>query len=182
MSSKEPKFEIIAFSGERMSLFSLQYFTIFLICIFLIIIGWIFYIIFFPSLVAPSISFGILIIFLIFSISGNQGMLRKFTITETTIEILLPKRNPFTIRWAQIDEIKVRLKILNVNPFQFYEITFLGEKEQIKIYLNLKDFERANLMKILKALKIETNARNKKFSATKEEIVSGIYLISDLGI
>lgn len=58
-------------------------------------------------------------------------MLRKFTISESTIEILLPRRDPFAIKWSQIDEIKVRLIILNVNPFQFYEITFSGGKKAI---------------------------------------------------
>ena len=114
--------------------------------------------------------------------SVNQGMLRKFTISESTIEILLPTRDLFIIKWSQVDEIKVRLNILNVNPFQFYEITFLGEKKQSKINLNLKDFKRENLLKILKMIKIESIERKKKFSATKEEIVSGIFLVDDLDI
>lgn len=57
-----------------------------------------------------------------------------------------------------------------------------GEKKQSKINFDLKDFKRENLLKILKTLKIETIGRNKKFSATKEEIVSGIFLVDDLDI
>ena len=183
MSSEEAKFEIIDFSGEKMSLFTLQCSTILLICLILTIIGFFLNIVFYPSLFALFISIGIIIVFLICSsISGHQGMLRKFTISESIIEFLLPTKDPFTIKWSQIDEIKVRSKILNVNPFQFFEITFLGEKIQAKINLNLKDFERENLKKILKALKIETIGRKKKFSATKEELVSGIFIVDDLDI
>ncbi|MHA1824600.1 MAG: hypothetical protein ACTSXM_12150, partial [Promethearchaeota archaeon] len=172
MSSEEAKFEIIDFSGEKMSLFTLRYSTVMLICLVLALIGFVFYIVFYPSIIALFISIGIIIILLIlYTMSGN-GMLRKFTISESTIEILLPRRDPFAIKWSQIDEIKVRLKNLNVNPFQFYEITFLGEKNQSKVNFNLKDFKRENLLKILKTLKIETIGRNKKFSATKEKIIS----------
>jgi hypothetical protein len=44
------------------------------------------------------------------------------------------------------------------------------------------DFYGENLLKILKIIKIESIERKKKFSATKEEIVSGIFLLDDLDI
>ena len=72
--------------------------------------------------------------------------------------------------------------ILDVYPFQFYEITFLGKKMESKIKLNLKDFKKENLMQILKTLKIETIDRQKKFSAVKEELVSGIFSVGNLSI
>ncbi len=182
MRSEEARFEIIDFSGEKMSLFTLQCSTVMLICIVLALIGFVSYIVFYPSIIALFISIGIIIVFLIYTSMSENGMLRKFTISESTIEILLPRRDPFAIKWSQIDEIKVRLINLNVNPFQFYEITFSGEKKQSKINFDFKDFKRENLLKILKTLKIETIGRNKKFSATKEEIVSGIFLVDDLDI
>jgi len=183
MTSEVAKFEIIDFYGEKMSLFTLKCSTVMFISVALALIGFFFYIVFYPLLIALFISIGIIIVALIYTgMSGNQGMLRKFTISESTIEILLPTRDPFIIKWSQVDEIKVKLNILNVNPFQFYEITFLGEKKQSKINLNLKDFKRENLLKILKMIKIESIERKKKFSATKEEIVSGIFLVDDLDI
>ncbi|MHA1192877.1 MAG: hypothetical protein ACTSP9_11350 [Promethearchaeota archaeon] len=182
MSSEEPKFEIIDFTGENMSLFSFKCSTVMSICIALALLGFLLYSVFYTSLVTISISIGLVIVFFIYSSSSGKGMLRKFTIYESRLEILLPRRDPFSLEWSQIDEIKVKLKILNVNPFQFYEITFFGEKKQSKINFNLKDFNRENLLQILKTLKIETISRHKKFSATKEEIVSGIFLVDDLDI
>ncbi|MHA1671247.1 MAG: hypothetical protein ACTSV5_11830 [Promethearchaeota archaeon] len=184
MTSEEAKFEIIDFSGERMSFFTLQCSTVMIVCMVLTIIGFLFYV-FYLSIFALFTSIGIIIVFLLYGsmyIFGNHGMLRKFTIFESKIEILLPRRKSFLIKWTQIDEIKVRLNILNVNPFQFYEIIFLSKNRQYKINLDLKDFKRENLMKILEMLKLETVGRKKKFSATKEEIISGIYLVDDLEI
>lgn len=185
MTSEEAKFEIIDFSGEKMIPINLRFSTVILICAAMAIIGFYFFLVSYSSLIALFISVGIIVVFLIYgciTISGNQGMLRKFTISESKIEILLPREDPTIIEWSQIDEIKVRLIILKVSPFQFYEITFLGENIQSKINFNLKDFKRENLEKILNMLKIESISRRKIFSATKEKIASGIFLVEDLDI
>ncbi|MBY9004370.1 MAG: hypothetical protein KGD73_10390 [Candidatus Lokiarchaeota archaeon] len=186
MTSEEAKFEIIDFSGEKMIPITLHCSTVILICTVIAIIGFFFFIISYPSQIALLISIGIIVIVILIysgiSVSGTQGMLRKFTIFESKIEILLPREDQIIIEWSQIDEIKVRLIISNVIPFQFYEITFSGENKQSKINLDLKDFKRENLKKLLKMLKIETIGRRKKFIATKEEIASGIFLVENLDI
>ena len=98
MTSEEAKFEIIDFSGEKMSLFKLQFSIVMLICIVIAVIGLFFYFIFFPSLIALFISIGIILVVFLYTVTaGNQGMLRKFTIYESMIEILLPTRDPFII-------------------------------------------------------------------------------------
>ncbi|TFG24957.1 MAG: hypothetical protein EU533_01585 [Promethearchaeota archaeon] len=124
----------------------------------------------------------IIIILFISSSLSTRGMLRKFSISNLAIEFFLPSQDQFTIYWNDFNKINVTLKILDIKPFNIYNIKFIGGAQEKVINIGLQDFQKEKLKEILNLLKFHAKIHKKQFKATKEKIVSGIYIVEDLDI
>ena len=181
---EEDGIEIIDFHGEKLSFINIRFTTIF---IFVVIFAVIWYFIFIGLLPFPMevyIVLGIIIIAILLVSSGlsTRGMLRRFFISDLVIEFLLPPMNQFRIYWNDFDKITVTLKILDIKPFNVYNIKFIGGDQEKVMNVGLQDFKKENLKEILTLLKVNAKLHKKQFKAKKEKIVSGIYIVEDLDI
>jgi len=181
---EEDGIEIIDFRGEKLSLLNIRYSTIFIITVILALIGYFIFLglVPFPMEVYVVLGILIVIILVISSALSTRGMLRKFSISNLTIEIFLPAMEQFTVYWNDFDKIHVALKILDVKPFNIYNIKFIGGSQEKVINVGLQDFKKEKLIEILSLLKFYAKIHKKQFKATKEKIVSGIYIVEDLDI
>lgn len=176
--------EIIDFYGEKLSLINIRYSTIFFVFVILAVIWYLIFLGFLPFPMEVFVVLGILIIVILFVANSlsTRGMLRRFFISDLLIEFLLPPMDQFTIYWNDFNKIKVTLKILNIKPFNIYNIKFIGKNQEKVINVGLQDFKKEKIKEILNLLKTHAKIHKKQFNATKEKIVSGIYIVDDLEI
>ena len=114
--------------------------------------------------------------------SKSPGKLRKVSISDEEIEIVLPGRPYFIIKWAEIDKIDIKLNIIELKPYHVYHIHFIYQDSETTTAISLDDFHKEKLVEILRELKANALSMKKEFSAVKESIVSGVYLVEKLEI
>ncbi|MFX0041606.1 MAG: hypothetical protein ACFE8L_01725 [Candidatus Hodarchaeota archaeon] len=178
------KIEIVDFSGEKLSLISIPcYVSLPIICILAILN--IFFMVSFPgSLITVLISTFLILIMAMYFINwiNNPPKLRKFSISEEKIEILLPDASGFHKYWSEFDKIEVRLKILEIKPYKAYQLYFLRDNSEDCFTISLLDFHKEKINEILALLKEYSWRKDKTFSAVKETMICGIVEVEDLNI
>jgi hypothetical protein len=176
--------EIIDFNGEKFNLINLKCWMIILIISVISALVYLLYLILYPvySVFFVSIFFVILFVLYRENMTSSKGMLRKFSISDLEIEFLIPHKPQFVIMWNDFDSIEIILKVIDIKPFNKYEICFLSNVNRTCFDLTLYDFNREKIKEILFILKEQALLRAKKFKAVKERLISGIYLVEDLGI
>jgi len=178
------KIEIIDFSGENFSLFSVPCSISLPITCFLIILNFVFVVAFPGSSITIILSLVLILILVLFFISwvNNPAKLRKFSISEDIIEIILPHDSRFHKSWSEFNKIEVRLKYFDIKPYRAYELHFIQGNSEDCCNISLFDFHKEKIKEILVLLKEYSRRKNKSFSAVKERMISGIVEIEDLNI
>lgn len=181
---EEDGIEIIDFTGESLSLINIRCSTIIIIIGIMALIGYftILDLSLFPLALLLVLGIVLIVVFYLSNTSSTRGMLRKFSISKLGIEFFLPNRDQFIIYWRDFNKINVTLKILDVKPFNIYNIKFIGGIREKSINVGLQDFNKEKIQEILYNLKSYAKIHKKQFKATKEKIVSGIFLVEDLEI
>jgi hypothetical protein len=179
------KTEITDISGEEFSKFTLPCLPILLLGIVLAIVDMYFIISFPTSAIGPLLSAIIIAIFILYYYyvaSKSLGKLRKFSISDDEIEIIVPNEPYFTIKWDEFDKIEVKLNEIDLRPYIVYHIHFIHQKIERTVKLSLDDFHKEKLKEILRELKKHALLNNKNFSAVKESFISGVYIVEELEI
>ncbi len=178
------KIEIIDFSGENFSLFSVPCSISLSITCFLIILNFVFMVAFPGSSITIILSLVLILILVLYFISwvNNPAKLRKFSISEDIIEIVLPNVSRFHKYWSEFDKIEVRLRFLDIKPYRAYVLYFIRDNSEDCFIISLLDFHKEKINEILALLKKFSRRKNKTFSAVKERMISGIVEVEDLNI
>ncbi|MFX0105481.1 MAG: hypothetical protein ACFE75_08320 [Candidatus Hodarchaeota archaeon] len=176
------KVNIIDYSGEQFNKISIPYpfflvliVTLVLINIFLLIPG---------SFISVFVSLIILFlcgIFYYYNVIKNPGI-RKFSISMEEIEINIPNMPFFIIYWSEFKKIEIKLIELNSKPFTLYEVHFINHNSERVFKLSLSEFHKEKLDQILLLLKEYAKKMKKEFSAVKETMISGVYLVENLDL
>ena len=182
--------EIIEFSGEQFSKHSFPCSVLLILSFFLVVINFTLMFLFPRTLISTFLSLGIIAIFLFYYYCGaakNQGKIRKCIISSEDIEISIPEKPSFLITWAEFEEIEVRLKSFNFEPYFKYEFHFIKRKsektESEKTFsFSLWDFSKKRADQILVLTKNYARKLGKSFTAVKEIMISGIYQVENLKI
>ncbi|MFX0059123.1 MAG: hypothetical protein ACFE85_05185 [Candidatus Hodarchaeota archaeon] len=132
---------------------------------------------FFISLITISI-----VMVYLFYQSKSKGIIRKFSLSYLDIEFLMPHKPPFNIKWSEIDQIEIILKIFEIKPFEVYELNFIKGETKITFKFNIFEFSKSNASQILFLLKSYARIKKKKFKAKQERLISGIILVEDLNV
>lgn len=181
----DERIDIVDFSGEKFSNFSLPCWILVVLVPTIAILSTYLMVKYPGSTVASLLSIALIAIFILyyyFISTKSPGKLRRFSITLTQIEIILPDKPQFFIRWTDFDKIEIKLKKLDLKPFNVYHFNFKGTNSEKKTSISLLDFQKVKIKEILKSLKESALLMKKEFTAVKETLVSGIYLIEDLDI
>ncbi|MHA2391762.1 MAG: hypothetical protein ACXAEX_07315 [Promethearchaeota archaeon] len=179
------RIEIVDFSGEKFSNLSLPCWVLVVLVPSIAILSTYLMVIYPGSTVSLLLSIaliGIFILYYYFNATKSPGKLRKFSISSTDIELMLPDKPQFNIKWAEFDTIEIKLKKLDLKPFYVYHFHFKLVNLEKKVSISLLDFPKVKINEILKALKEYARVMKKDFTAVKETRVSGIYLVEDLEI
>ncbi len=178
------KIEIIDFSGEKFSLISIPCSVSLPITYLLVILNGIFMVAFPGSFITIILSLFLILIMVLYFINwvNNPAKLRKFSISEDIIEILLPNISRFHRYWSEFDKIEVRLKYFEIKPYRAYELYFIRDNSEDCFIISLLDFHKEKINEILALLKEFSRRKNKTFSAVKERMISGIVEVEDLNI
>jgi len=179
------KTEITDISGEEFSKFSVPCWLILLLVAVLAMIDMYFIITFPTSAIGPLLSAVLIAIFIVYwyyVASKSPGKLRKISISDEEIEIIVPNEPHFIIKWNEFDKIEVRLNEIDLRPYYVYHIHFIYQKSERTMTLSLDDFHKEKLKEILRELKTHAMLRNKNFSAVKESFISGVYIVEELEI
>ena len=178
------KIEIIDFSGENFSLFSIPCSISLPITCFLIILNFVFMVAFPGSPITIILSLFIILILVLYFVSwvNNPAKLRKFSISEEIIGIILPNVSRFHKNWSEFDKIEVKLKVLEIKPYRAYVLYFIRDNSEDCFTISLLDFHKEKINEILAHLKEFSRRKNKTFNAVKERMISGIVEVEDLNI
>jgi len=179
------KDEVIDFSGEKFSSFSIPCPVGLFIMFFVAIVNMIIMVTFPGTFFSIYISLGIIVVFVLYYsyvLTQNPGKIRKFSISVVEIEITLPNIPIFTIKWTEFEKIEIRMKKLEFKPFCRYEFHFINQEADKMLDVNLFHFQKEKIDQILQLLKDYSNRMNKEFKAVQETIVSGIIEVEDLKI
>ncbi|UCC21241.1 MAG: hypothetical protein JSV62_08185 [Promethearchaeota archaeon] len=179
------KDEVIDFSGEKFSSFSIPCSIGLFIMLFAAIINMIIMVAFPGTFLSIYISLGIIIIFVLYYsylLTQNPGKIRKFAISSEEIEFTLPNIPIFIIKWTDFEKIEIRMKKLELKPFILYEFHFMKDNSDKTFDISLFHFHREKIDQILILLKDYSNKMKKEFKAVQETIVSGIVEVEDLKI
>ena len=178
------KIEIIDFSGEKFSLISIPCSVSLPITCFLTILNFVFMVAFPGSFITIILSLFLILIMVLYFINwvNNPAKLRKFSISEDIIEIVLSNISRFHKYWSEFDKIEVRLKFLEIKPYRAYELYFIRDNSEDCFIISLLDFHKEKINEILALLKEFSRRKNKTFSAVKEKMISGIVEVEDLNI
>lgn len=179
------KTEITDISGEEFSKFSVPCWLIILLVVVLAMIDMYFIITFPTSAIAPLLSaiiIGVFIVYYFYVASKSTGKLRKISISDEKIEIIVPSEPHFIIKWDDFDEIKVILNEIELRPYLVYNIQFIHQKSEKSVKLSLDDFHKEKFKEILRELKTQALLKSKNFSAVKESFISGVYIVEELEI
>ena len=135
------------------------------------------------STIAILLSIVLIIIFFLYYsyvAAKSPGKLRKFSISNDDIRILLPQKPLFSIKWSEFEKIEIRLKKLQLKPFNIYQFYFFDNLKEQKITISLNDFHIDKITEILNVMKEYAMFMKKEFSSVKETVVFGVYFIEDL--
>ncbi|MFX1418386.1 MAG: hypothetical protein ACFE9N_05640 [Promethearchaeota archaeon] len=182
---EQEKDEVIDFSGEKFSSFSIPCSVGLFIMFFAAIINLIIMVAFPGTFLSLYISLGIIIVFVLYYsyiLTQNPGKIRKFSISIEEIEVILPNIPIFSIKWTDFEKIEIRMKKLEIKPFLRYEIHFKKERSDETLDINLFHFHKEKIDQILVLLKDYSSTMKKEFKAVQETIVSGIIEVEDLKI
>jgi hypothetical protein len=124
------KTEITDISGEEFSKFSVPCWLIILLIVVLAMIDMYFIITFPTSAIGPLLSailIGVFIVYYFYVASKSTGKLRKISISDEEIEIVLPNEPHFIIKWDDFEEIKVILNEIELRPYLVSKIRKICE-------------------------------------------------------
>ncbi|KKK44326.1 hypothetical protein LCGC14_0960490 [marine sediment metagenome] len=175
--------EIIDFSGEKFSNFAIPCWVPLLLIFLIAIFDFYFMMAFSGSTIAILLSIVLIIIFFLYYsyvAAKSPGKLRKFSISNDDIRILLPQKPLFSIKWSEFEKIEIRLKKLQLKPFNIYQFYFFDNLKEQKITISLNDFHIDKITEILNVMKEYAMFMKKEFSSVKETVVFGVYFIEDL--
>lgn len=182
---EQEKDEIIDFSGENFKKYSIPCSVGLLIILIMALVN-VFSLILFPgTYISTWISLTIIIILVFyysFLLTENPGKIRKFSISNEKIELMVPNKPYFRIFWTEFRELEIIMKDLSYNPFCVYEIHFINQYSDKSLYLSVFDFHKEKIDQILLLLKDYGTRMNKKFSTFKETNISGVILREDFKI
>jgi len=176
------KVDIIDFSGEKFNKISIPCPVSLALIVLLVLIN--------SFLLIPGTFISVFVSLIIFFICGlfyyyivvkNPGI-RKFSISTEEIEIFIPNIPIFLIHWSEFKKIEIKLEQLNSKPFSIYELHFVNQDSERAFNLSLSDFHKEKLDQILLLLKEYARRMRKEFTAVKETIISGVYLVEKLDI
>ena len=185
MEGEPDKVEIIDLSGEDFKTYSIPCSISVLIVIIIGSINILMIFLFPGSYTSIFISIAVItgfIVYYCYFYSHNTGKIRKFTISNESIEIILPNISPFKINWSRFDKIEVRVRKLDFKPFYRYEFHFIYKESDINCNISLLDFHKEKLDQILLLLKEYAIRMKKEFNAFKETNVSGVILVENLNL
>ena len=118
------------------------------------------------GLIALSIiGLGILLMILfVRALTPSASKIRRFTITNENIEISIPYKPFFEVKWDEFDTIEINRKIKGYQEFQdtFYTFIFTGKYTKSFVIESGKDFSKI-YKKIIPTLKEIALTKNKKF-------------------
>ncbi|MFX0039718.1 MAG: hypothetical protein ACFFCY_12865 [Promethearchaeota archaeon] len=182
---EQEKEEIIDFSGEEFKKFSMPCSVGLLIILVMALVN-VFSLILFPgTYISTYISLVIIFLFSLyyyFLLSKNPGKIRKFSISNKEIELIIPNKAYFKINWTEFSKLEIILKELNYKPFRLYEIHFINQNSEKNVYLSAFDFHKEKIDQILLLLKEYSLRMKKKFNTFKEKNISGVFLREDFKI
>lgn len=181
---KSDEVEIVDFSGEKFNKISIPC-SVSLVLICLLASLNIVFMVLFPGNII-SIGASLIIICIIglyysYNLTKNPGI-RKFSISNEKIEILIPKTPIFLIYWSEFNKLEIKLRKLNYKPFYIYELHFIHQKSDRTFKLSLLEFPKEKIDQILRLLKDYSKKIGKQFTALKETNISGIVLVENLKI
>jgi hypothetical protein len=182
MVDEKEKIEIIDYGASKISPFLNA-----LCSIFVIILsgtGFILFLLYpysFTGFFISLFTISIVIIYLFYQ-TRSKGIIRKFTLSYLDIEFLMPNKAPFYILWSDIDKIEITLKVIDIKPFEVYELNFFKGSNKKTFKFNIFEFSKLNSSQILFLLKAYAKTYKKEFKAQKEELISGVVLVEDLKI
>lgn len=179
------RIEIIEFSGEQFSKHTFPCSVLLILSFLLAVINFTLTFLFPRTLISTFLSLGIIAIFLFYYYYGapkNPGKIRKYILSSEEIEISIPEKPLFLITWAEFEEIEVRLKSLNFEPYFKYEFHFINGKSEKTFSFSLWDFSKKRADQILVLTKNYVTKLGKIFTAVKEIEISGIYQVENLKI
>lgn len=177
------RIEIVDFSGEKFSKYTMPCWVIFLTIPIIAILDAYFMMVNPESPYAIILSIALITIFIFYYstvATKSPGKLRIFSISREDIEITLPYTPLFIVNWTEFERIEITLKKLELKPFIVYRFQFLGKESEKKVIISLLDFHKEKLEEIVQILRKYAILMKKDFSAVKETNVSGVYLVEDL--
>ena len=182
---EQEKDEIIDFSGEDFKKYSIPC-SVGLSIILIMTLVNVFSLILFPgTYISTWISLTIitiLVLYYSFLLTENPGKIRKFSISNEEIELIVTNKPYFRIFWTEFRELEIIMKNLNYKPFCVYEIHFINQDSDKSLYLSVFDFHKEKIDQILLLLKNYATRMNKKFNTFKETNISGVILREDFKI
>lgn len=177
------RIEIVDFSGEKFSNFTMPCWVIIVVIPIIAILDAYLMIVYPESPYAIILSIALISIFIFYYFSvatKSPGKLRKFSISREDIEVTLPYTPLFIVNWTEFERIEITLKKLELKPFNVYQFQFIGNKSEKKVIISLLDFHKEKLNEIVQVLRKYAIVMKKEFSAVKETNVSGVYLVEEL--
>ncbi len=180
----EPNYdEIIDFTGEKFNKVSIPCSVVWIIIFIVAFINVVSMILLpnsYTSMYLSLIVIGVFLIYYSYIVTKNPGKIRKFSISTEDIQLLLPNVPLFTIKWSEIEEIEIRMRMLDFKPFCRYDIHFLNQKSEKECNISMLDFHKEKIDQILLLLKHYAKLMKKHFTAVKETNVSGVILVENL--
>ena len=183
---KSDRVEVIDFSGEKFSKYSIPCSVLLLLIFLLAVINVTLMFLFPRSLISTLMSLGIIAIFVLYYYyvaTKNPGKIRKFSISSEEIELSVPDSPLFLIQCKEFDKIEVKLKSFNFKPYLKCGFHFINEQSEKKTFnFTLYDFPKKKVDHILILTKNYAEKLGKVFTAVKEKEISGIYQVENLNI
>ncbi|MHA1933129.1 MAG: hypothetical protein ACW96X_11345 [Promethearchaeota archaeon] len=174
--------EIVDFSGEKFSKFTVPCWVVFLIILVIALLDS-YLMIVYPqtpyALVLGIILIAIFVLYVYSVATTYPGKLRKFSISSEDIEFTMPYTPIFLVNWSEFERIEVRLKKLELKPYNVYRFQFIGKNFEKKVSISLLDFHKEKIDEIIQILKKYAILMEKEFSAVKETSVSGVNFVED---
>ena len=95
---------------------------------------------------------------------------RRFSISKEKIEIFVPNKPIFQIYWLQFDKVHfIRMKrAVGAADYRIYEIQFLNGSAQKTCEIDIVDFRRKTVDRIVVLLKSFSNQMDKEFMAFRK--------------
>jgi hypothetical protein len=103
-------------------------------------------------------------ILMIRRLTPNASKIRRFVITDETIEIFVPSKPQFQVNWSDFNTIEINRKIVGDEHFSetFYTFIFIGDSSKSIILESGRDFKKI-YKKIIPPLKEIALSKGKTF-------------------